>query len=561
MKSLKFLLLLCILSVSKSGFSSKKTNSQIYLDSIYTFTQYSYTDTSLANNHLNSLKNQLTTNQYKYKDGIINFYTGVIYNGLNNTKEALNYFEKAIQSIKLMYAKDVDATYIYFCIELHRSNLLAINNQPIKALEILYDLEIVLLEINPDWLIDVYNNISSIYSDMQEYFLMSKYLDKAIACLNENSPLETILTLRLNKAAVEYDNGNYFLCLQILNAISDSVFLQKNTFLELEEMYWTLVATCSYQSSNYMKCSMAIHKYESTYKTDLYCNAKINETRALLNNKNNGKTQTYIQQSEKSYKQLHSCYYLREFYANILPIFKQNKDSLLKYYSLLTLYQDSLSDSKFMESMISMENKATVYKLDKKYKNLQLKYIYQGQITKNRSISLILSILFIVLILLISVIIHRKNLKLNFQVRKLIEKNHTLYLNRTEIDKNRKTPTQAPADLIRKWEKLVLQEKKFKEPNTNLGAIAKHLKTNTSYLSESLNSYYGKNFNKIINEYRIIESLNFFHDTTANIYTVEYVANSVGFKSTSAFYTSFKDFTGVTPGTYLKQVKINKTNQ
>lgn len=72
-------------------------------------------------------------------------------------------------------------------------------------------------------------------------------------------------------------------------------------------------------------------------------------------------------------------------------------------------------------------------------------------------------------------------------------------------------------------------------------------------ISEVIHDFYNCNFNVFLNEYRIKEACRrLAEDSVFKRLTVQGMANSVGFKSRSAFIAAFKRFAGLTPSEYIK---------
>ena len=68
-----------------------------------------------------------------------------------------------------------------------------------------------------------------------------------------------------------------------------------------------------------------------------------------------------------------------------------------------------------------------------------------------------------------------------------------------------------------------------------------------------IHDFYNCNFNVFLNEYRIKEACRrLAEDSVFKRLTVQGMANSVGFKSRSAFIAAFKRFAGLTPSEYIK---------
>ncbi|RTZ81689.1 MAG: AraC family transcriptional regulator, partial [SAR324 cluster bacterium] len=73
---------------------------------------------------------------------------------------------------------------------------------------------------------------------------------------------------------------------------------------------------------------------------------------------------------------------------------------------------------------------------------------------------------------------------------------------------------------------------------------------NRTYISQTINEKFNKNYSSFINEYRIKEAQKLLLKDT-NL-TYEGIGFEVGFKSKSAFNSAFKTYTGVTPSIFVK---------
>jgi len=73
--------------------------------------------------------------------------------------------------------------------------------------------------------------------------------------------------------------------------------------------------------------------------------------------------------------------------------------------------------------------------------------------------------------------------------------------------------------------------------------------TNTTYLSNSINKYFGCNFKTLINRYRVEYCKKLLGSNPASI-PIKEIAKKCGFSSVSAFYASFKKITGISPVQY-----------
>jgi YesN/AraC family two-component response regulator len=63
-----------------------------------------------------------------------------------------------------------------------------------------------------------------------------------------------------------------------------------------------------------------------------------------------------------------------------------------------------------------------------------------------------------------------------------------------------------------------------------------------------------KNFYGLINEYRVREVMHIVENNNYN-YTIDSIAEKVGFHSRSSFYACFKKYTGQTPKEFISNIK------
>lgn len=101
----------------------------------------------------------------------------------------------------------------------------------------------------------------------------------------------------------------------------------------------------------------------------------------------------------------------------------------------------------------------------------------------------------------------------------------------------------------------MLAQKIYLRKDLSIEKMASELNTNARYLSQLIHELYQTNFNQFINELRINEARRLLWDPAYDHYSIEGIADMVGFSSKQAFHQVFKKWTGVTPIYYKKQSK------
>ncbi|KAA5376479.1 helix-turn-helix domain-containing protein, partial [Phocaeicola dorei] len=74
--------------------------------------------------------------------------------------------------------------------------------------------------------------------------------------------------------------------------------------------------------------------------------------------------------------------------------------------------------------------------------------------------------------------------------------------------------------------------------------------TNTTYLSNAVNNYFGCNFKRLINSYRVARAKELLDGKDC---PVSELFSRCGFASKSVFYVAFRKVVGMTPLQYISQ--------
>ena len=107
--------------------------------------------------------------------------------------------------------------------------------------------------------------------------------------------------------------------------------------------------------------------------------------------------------------------------------------------------------------------------------------------------------------------------------------------------------------LFQRLEKLMQEQKVYKENLLTKERVADLLETNRTYLSQIINEQTQQNFTQYVNSYRIQEAIRLLSDPKNDI-PLKAVASEVGFNSMSTFYKIFQDIVGIPPKQYRNKV-------
>lgn len=108
-------------------------------------------------------------------------------------------------------------------------------------------------------------------------------------------------------------------------------------------------------------------------------------------------------------------------------------------------------------------------------------------------------------------------------------------------------------ELYDKILKIIVVQKKYKDPHFSAKELAKELKTNTRYLSAVVNSRFNMNFSCLLNEYRIKDSLHLLTDKRYKDKNIEEISEMIGFANRQSFYAAFYKNVGQTPNEFRKK--------
>ncbi len=114
----------------------------------------------------------------------------------------------------------------------------------------------------------------------------------------------------------------------------------------------------------------------------------------------------------------------------------------------------------------------------------------------------------------------------------------------------------ASESIKRSMERLLSEEKVFKENELRLADLAAYLGITRHQLSQVINEHYGVNFFELINKRRVEHVKRLLADPAFSHYTIIQVAFEAGFNNKASFNRYFKKEIGMTPSAY--RIKENR---
>jgi len=284
-----------------------------------------------------------------------------------------------------------------------------------------------------------------------------------------------------------------------------------------------------------------------------------------------GAYQTYI----KEYGKALESYSLSTRTAKEIPVQEMVTDNLLSISEMYQQKGDAAEALKYYkmysstrDSVMRVSNIASIADLQLKYetekKDSQIRELIKSKLKSERGRYYVIGNVIAVILLLFVAIVFFFRLKGNYS-----ERLQFLLTIREQVNHQREKaidlfipilPDRASKPVLTSelqsglWlqlQDLMENEKLFLRNDLSMAELARKLNTNTTYLSKVINDISHQNFSNYLNQFRIEEACRLLSEPQSRNFTIEGIAQSVGFKSKSAFNAAFRKIMSTTPSEYL----------
>lgn len=109
--------------------------------------------------------------------------------------------------------------------------------------------------------------------------------------------------------------------------------------------------------------------------------------------------------------------------------------------------------------------------------------------------------------------------------------------------------------ILKKIENEFTRNKYFTSNLASLKNLSQTINESQHHVSQAINEGLNKNFFELLASYRIDEAKNILSNKKSHKYTIEEIAEQVGYNSKSAFNNAFKKLTGQTPSEFRKNAQ------
>ena len=115
-------------------------------------------------------------------------------------------------------------------------------------------------------------------------------------------------------------------------------------------------------------------------------------------------------------------------------------------------------------------------------------------------------------------------------------------------------PEKRARQILQNMDELVSEQELFRHHDLTIGIVAGLLKEHPRSISYALNTFYHKNFNAYINQFRIKKAVELLEEGYTRSKSIEGLSQEVGFRSKVSFYRAFKENMSITPIDYMKNM-------
>lgn len=424
-----------------------------------------------------------------------------------------------------------------------------------------------------------YTNIGALYSYTNDFDKSLDYNEKSLKLYTELGDLPGQSLCHTNTGNIHFLKEEYFKALHYYNK-SLEIDKKSNDLYNLSIDYNNLGNTYEKvkqfnKASELFKKALSINEQLKNSNGLAYSYLNLGSIEIKLNNIK--QAEFYCLKSISIFEQENNLYGQWTAYRQLSSLYQNFKEYEKAYNAFLKSadFKDSLFDIDKAKKIAQLEEKYISEQLKKQNQLLSVEkelqqtvILQQTRLRKIYLLGLILSVAAIIVIVILNKKkanaykhLVKKNLEVLMKDDEINIIKEQIYSETTETDSAIKSgiPKETRKQLIGKLNKLLNNDKIFKNSSLSLDKLAKRLSTNRSYLSQLINEEFNKNYTDYLNEFKVKEAMHLLSDARkANQYSIDAIAKEAGFKSVSRFNEIFKKNTGLTPSAFRnKAIKLN----
>lgn len=428
-----------------------------------------------------------------------------------------------------------------------------------------YNLAFILLRIA-----NIYNICYDALDQQPTHKIITEALDRAIKGHNEEALTRIAIDLsilqlqkkgwgphaskisRIQKYGFQRNSKSKMICMNVINGMN--AYFQTD-YENAERYFKTILANLPANNSYNERYEYAImHLLKNVYERSGNYDAEERLLRSKL----------------AEVKNLGLDDYILYTYGHLARLFEKRNmpDSVEKYNYLFLLTKEKLEENSGLDKVKSVDLLRMIEKANDDVRELSIK-----RMRERRHLIVAISIIVVAIILLLTFAYLFFNLKRNhrllFQKNSELldrEKQLRLLMSHTAAESSEQ---QAKPDNVNNEDvshdvdeectllfplilKVMEEDRSIYNPGFGIDNLAALLHVSPRSVSKAINACSGSNYHQFLNGYRIREACRMMQTTDPASTTVEYIAETVGFKSRTSFASLFKKTTGLTPSEYWK---------
>ena len=409
--------------------------------------------------------------------------------------------------------------------------------------------------------IRIYNNIGNIYGYLSRFDMAKTYFFKALDLCPDSSDIVVILN---NLGAVDLTFENIDSALYYLDKAVKISKQHDNVHLHAVLNTTALVYKKNkhYDSAyHYFKTSLNYVKNNNLTEREVHYLSNIGQFFFEINNPDSALFYIYL--SNKIAEENKFLYFEATNYQ-ILSTIEESKGNIRKAYNYLKKHsslKDSLLNAKTFGDIDQLQRIYEVSKTNEQIEKLILEQQIKERTIRYQKIIWLITLFVLLLVSTGLLVIYLQKRKLNKAYEQLFAKNiEIIEFQKSPSEKKlakSKPTTDTQTKIINKILSVMENTVVICDPTFSLNRLSSLVDCNSKYVSDIINTALNKNFRSLLNSYRIKEAQRMFSLPNTSKYTVEFVANEVGYKSRNSFCNIFKDITGVCPSYYLKSLNTS----
>jgi len=415
----------------------------------------------------------------------------------------------------------------------------------------------------------IYNNIGNIYHRFKKYDMAKKYFSEALNLSRDTSMI--IVTLN-NLGSCELGVDNLDSAYNILNKalqFNKIHFNLNSQIILINNLAYYHQKQNMYDSAFYyynLSLNLAEKNKKDEYEAEILSNLgnmhfETNQLDSALFYFNLANTIAY----RKSFSDILSRNYL------VLSKIEESKGNIQRafdYFKKHTNVRDSLLNIEVFNDINQFQRLYEVSKTNQQIENLLIEQQIKERTIYYQKIIWLITFAALVFVCVVLIFIYLQKKKINIAYKTLFEKNLEIVEFKGSVTQKNDTKFKSSSlsdemenELLSKIFKILEDRSVISDPEFSLSKLAVMLQCNHLYVSQVVNDIIKKNFNLLLNEYRISEAQRLLSEPDAKKYTLEALALKAGYKSISTFHRVFKEITGLSPSFYLKSMQEKRKEE